>query len=84
MTLANNVSVIPNPLWFKSDSTAAKLKNKTAIAVGRFSYQKGYDILLEIWKMVVDKHPEWRLNIYGEGDKDIFSANSALEMPPSF
>lgn len=76
---SNNVLVISNPMWFKSDSTIALLKNKTTIAVGRFSYQKGYDVLLNIWKIVVDNYPEWKLNIYGEGDKDNF-IELALEL----
>lgn len=38
------------------------------IAVGRLSYQKGYERLVKAWKIVADKHPDWRLNIFGGGE----------------
>jgi len=41
--------------------------SKKVIVVGRYEWQKGYDRLLEIWKLVTRKHPDWQLDIYGEG-----------------
>lgn len=64
----SNIKVISNPLGFEKPDQIAELKNKTAIAVGRFSHEKGYVRLMEIWSLVVKKQPEWVLNIYGEGD----------------
>ena len=43
-------------------------KGKTIISVGRYSEQKGYDLLIESWKIVAQKHPDWCINIYGEGE----------------
>lgn len=40
---------------------------KAAIAVGRLDYQKGFDFLIDSWKLVAKKYPDWQLNIYGEG-----------------
>lgn len=59
-----NLEVIPNPLSFypKQSST---LQNKKVIAVGKQSYQKGYDRLLNSWKIVNERHPDWQLEIYG-------------------
>lgn len=56
--------VIPNPLSFYPDTTSSLL-NKKVIAVGKHCYQKGYDRLLQSWKLVHEVHPDWTLNIYG-------------------
>ncbi len=61
------VVTIYNPLMIHPDRTAA-CHNHVAIAVGRLDYQKGFDYLIDSWKIVADKHPDWRLNIYGEGE----------------
>lgn len=61
----NNVTVINNPLSFYAENPA-DCKSKNIIAIGRFCYQKGFDLLLEAWKLVTIKHPEWKLNIYGD------------------
>jgi len=65
----NNLQVIPNPLSFYPDRSSF-LINKKVIAVGRQCYQKGYDILLSVWKLVNKKFPEWKLEIYGKKDID--------------
>ena len=62
-----NVDVIPNFIEAISE-TPAHLDTKEMIAVGRLSYQKGYDRLIKAWKIVTDTHPEWKLNIYGGGE----------------
>lgn len=64
----NHVEVIPNPLSFipKKESTGDSHK---IIAVGRYVYQKGFDLLIEAWKHVIQKHPTWELHIYGNGEK---------------
>ncbi|MFB9057612.1 glycosyltransferase family 4 protein [Mariniflexile ostreae] len=63
-----NIQVISNPLSFYP-SEFSTLQNKMVIAVGKHCYQKGYNRLLQSWKMVIDKHPEWKLEIYGTIDK---------------
>ncbi len=60
----NNLEVIANPLTFYPNSTS-NLKNKTVIAVGKHCYQKGYDRLLQSWKIVHKKNPDWTLKIFG-------------------
>ena len=64
-----NTIVIPNPLWFATEKASA-LKNKKAIAVGRHVYEKGFDRMLEIWKKVIAKHPDWILEIYGKSSEN--------------
>ncbi len=59
-----NLHVISNPLSFYP-SESSTLENKKVIAVGKQSYQKGYDRLLEAWQKVLERHPDWHLEIYG-------------------
>lgn len=40
------------------------------ISVGRYAYQKGYDMLLKSWEYVQERHPGWSLDIYGSRDGD--------------
>lgn len=48
------------------------LNNKKVLAVGRLTKEKGFDYLIDTWKIVNQKHPDWELNIYGDGElKDI-------------
>ena len=37
------------------------------MSVGRLSREKGYDDLIEVFKLVHDKRPSWRLDIIGDG-----------------
>lgn len=62
---APNLQVIPNPVSFQTNKTAA-LKNKTVIAVGSHSFNKGTDLLVKIWQKVAPKFPQWRLEVYGK------------------
>lgn len=65
----NNVIAIPNPISFNTDSVS-RLEKKNVLAVGRYAYQKGYDMLLKAWAIVEKKCPEWELNVYGQGDRE--------------
>lgn len=67
----NNIMVIPN-FVSKQYSGKSDCSQKRVIAVGRYSWQKGFDLLINAWQIVYDRHPDWRLDIYGEGDNDQF------------
>ncbi len=58
-----NGIVIPNPSWIPT-KMASDLKHKKVIAIARNSYEKGLDRLLSIWEKVIEKHPDWVLDIY--------------------
>ena len=62
-----HVEVIPNPME-RMASTPCHSERKRVIAVGRYSYQKGFDLLIEAWKSVHQRHPDWTLCVYGGGD----------------
>ena len=64
---ADNVKVIPNPISFYSKQSAL-LNSKKVIAVGSHSYNKGYDLLLQAWKIIIRIHSDWKLEIYGKKD----------------
>lgn len=63
---AKRTEVIPNfsimPISQLSDCTS-----KRVIAVGRLAWEKGFERLIEAWKVVVNKHPDWHLDIFGDG-----------------
>lgn len=52
--------ILPHPVEHHGGS-------RSVLSIGRLSYQKGYDLLLRAWKRVNRQHPDWQLNIYGEG-----------------
>jgi len=68
----NNLKVIPNPLsFFPSEENISHLNNKKVLAVGKQSYQKGYDRLLKAWEIVNKQYPDWHLDIYGSFDQNM-------------
>jgi len=68
-----SVFVIPNVVHLNDIGSYSSCEHKSVICVGRFSKQKDIDSLLRIWEIVNQKHPDWRLDIYGEGEmKDHF------------
>lgn len=64
-----NLEVIPNAAKLVSKRYSDG-KNKRVIAVGRLDYQKGFDRLLQAWKIVCqnDKYADWYLDIFGQGE----------------
>lgn len=60
-----NLRVIPNPRTF-TFSEPASLQSHTVLAVGRYSHQKGFDLLLQAWKMLDTQ--KWILRIAGDGN----------------
>lgn len=42
---------------------------KSIISVGRLTFAKNYELLVEIAAEFFEKHPDWKWDIYGEGEK---------------
>jgi glycosyltransferase involved in cell wall biosynthesis len=63
-----NVVAIHNPVSF-DEIPQSTLSAKRVISVGRYAYQKGFDMLLQAWKQVEEQCPEWRLDVFGDGDR---------------
>lgn len=62
-----NVSVIPNIVTMNDSDTYSSCEAKRVIFVGRLDSQKGFQYLNAIWRIIEERHPDWRLDIYGEG-----------------
>lgn len=69
----DNVVVIHNPLSFFPERQS-ECTRKEAIAVGRYVPQKGFDLLIEAWRTVARRHPDWVLRIYGDGMREELQA----------
>lgn len=67
----NIIETIHNPISFIPEKIS-NCQNKTVIAVGRYTYQKGFDLLIKAWDIVNKKHPDWQLHVYGGGDRRIY------------
>lgn len=64
------ITVIANPIPFNVSEHDPNLANKIFLAVGRLTYQKGFDLLLAAWKPVAELYPDWTLQIVGSGEDD--------------
>ncbi|EIQ0531069.1 glycosyltransferase [Escherichia coli] len=60
-----NSECISNPVFFRNYKR--KDRNRIALAVGRLEFQKGFDILIDIWSEFVAHNKTWKLFIIGEG-----------------
>ena len=60
--------VIPNARTFEQDERAA-LSKKRILVLSRFSYEKGMDILLQIAEKLKTQIPDWKIDIFGDGEE---------------
>lgn len=63
-----NIMVIPNAISGIPAGTAL-LENKRVIAVGRYTYQKGFERLVDAWHLLASRFPDWKLDIIGDGEE---------------
>lgn len=66
-----NSFVLNNPLSFTTDKKT-NLSKKTFLSLGRLEEAKGYDLLLESFKIFAKKNKDWNLKIVGDGTKKEF------------
>lgn len=71
--LKNRIVTIPNPVakaeGFSSPAIPNTENKFILLSVGRLSYQKNFQVLINAFALVANKHPEWQLNIIGEGEE---------------
>ncbi|MGL4852014.1 MAG: glycosyltransferase family 4 protein [Phocaeicola sp.] len=67
---SKKIKTISNPLPFYSPNPST-CTEKSVVIVARYCYQKGFDLLFDAWKKVIEKHPDWMLHIYGENGPEI-------------
>ena len=65
-TTARRVEVIPNFTHIRP-SAPCNYRSRRVVALGRLAPEKGYDLLVDAWKNVAERHPAWHLDIYGSG-----------------
>lgn len=63
------VDIIHNPKLLNY-KVKAKQKNKKIISVGRLTYIKGFDRLIEAFSLIADNNKEWSLEIVGGGGEE--------------
>lgn len=72
----SNVTVIPDPIPLQIEcgvrSEECGARTKRVVTIGRYAYQKGYDLLLQAWAEVEKHNLEWTLDIFGQGDQTYY------------
>lgn len=63
----SQVKVIPNFIHPHEEHTS-DCSAKKVIFVGRFDYQKRVQDAIRIWQKVRERHSDWTLEIYGDGE----------------
>lgn len=62
-----NICVIPNAYSFRAAQPAG-CESRKVLAVGRFTFQKGFERLIDAWPMLAGRFPDWQLRIIGGGE----------------
>lgn len=62
------IEFIHNPVMNLDKNYEYDLNSKTLLSVGRLTYQKGFDMLLDVANIVLKKHLDWKWIILGEGE----------------
>lgn len=65
---AKCVEVIPNFSLLRAEGTP-DYAAKRCVAIGRLTRQKDYPRMVELWRRVSERLPDWVLDIYGEGEE---------------
>ena len=67
-TELTNVVTIPDPLPFIPSAVSPQTA-KRVVCMARYSHEKGIDLLLRAWAELEQSNQEWRLDVYGDGDR---------------
>ena len=65
--VCSHICVIPNVVHLNTSGKYSKCSSKSAIFAGRFDVQKDFGALVKVWTLVQERHPDWTLNVYGNG-----------------
>ena len=61
---------IANPTPYENTNHIPSLEYKTVLAMGRLTYQKGFDLLIDAWALVCKINLDWTLRIVGSGEDE--------------
>lgn len=71
--LRDRIVAIENPVML-ADGFAAPAgipgDRKTLLSVGRLTYQKNPDLLIDVFSRIADRHPDWTLRLVGNGESE--------------
>ena len=81
--VSSHVHVIPNLVHLNSTGCYSHCENKRAIFVGRLVDQKGLPDLINIWKIVNQRFPDWQLDVFGDGQMDSIPEMKLFVHPPT-
>ena len=68
LTLKCPVIAIPNPMQTPANPVSYDADSKLILSSGRLTYQKGFDLLVDVAAKVLPDHPDWKWKILGEGE----------------
>ena len=78
---AHNVVSVPNPVNIDQFSLENQKREKKILYVGRLSEkQKRFHSVLNIWKSIQDKLPDYSLDVVGDGPDRAYFEKKAVEM----
>ena len=62
------IQCIYNPVIWKQDTGNYDSDSKIILSAGRLTYQKGFDILIDVANLFLKKHHDWKWIVLGEGE----------------
>lgn len=83
LRVSRNVHVIPNIVHLNDIGKYSDCTSKRAIFVGRLVEQKGLPDLIKVWRIVYQRHPDWRLDVFGDGKLDPLPEIKLFVHPPT-
>lgn len=64
-----NVTAIYNPVDERlMNEINYSINSHKIVSVGRFCWQKNFELLVDVARIVLDNNPDWSWDIYGEGE----------------
>lgn len=69
----SNLAVIPNFIKIAHSNVTYEGREKRIIAAGRIHAEKQYNHLIRIWGKIFKKFPDWKVDIYGDGNKELLN-----------
>lgn len=69
-TIHAKIVPIANPTPYENIEHIPSIESKTILSLGRLTYQKGFDLLIEAWAQVCHVNDDWMLQIIGSGEDE--------------
>lgn len=89
-TVKSRLLAIPNliddKLLLSSKDEQYNINSHRIVSVGRLTYAKNYELMIEIAKEILDKNPGWSWDIYGTGElkETLLKKKNEINVPHLF